>query len=186
VLDDISVLRQITPEVASAAAHLFKPADAMILPPATDDGTPTQKDEPMAENPPAGAIIDYYLKAAASGPLTIEILNGSGATVRRYSSADPAPPLDVNTLAVNAVWQRPQEPPSATAGMHRFVWDLRPDPPPNGGRGRGGRGGAGRGGGGRGAAPPVASGGYSVRLTVNGQSYTQPLTLKPDPRERSR
>jgi photosystem II stability/assembly factor-like uncharacterized protein len=185
VLDDISVLRQITPEVASAAAHLFKPADAMILPPATDDGTPTQKDEPMAENPPAGAIIDYHLKAAASGPLTIEILNGS-ATVRRYSSADPAPPLDVNTLAVNAVWQRPQEPPSATAGMHRFVWDLRPDPPPNGGRGRGGRGGAGRGGGGRGAAPPVASGGYSVRLTVNGQSYTQPLTLKPDPRERSR
>ncbi len=186
VLDDISVLRQITPEVASVAAHLFKPADAMILPPATDDGTPTQKDEPIAENPPAGAIIDYYLKAAASGPLTIEILNGSGATVRRYSSADPAPPLDVNTLAVNAVWQPPHEPPSATAGMHRFVWDLRPDPPADGGRGRGGRGGAGGGGGGRGAAPPVASGGYSVRLTMNGQSYTQPLTLKPDPRERSR
>ena len=183
VLDDISVLRQITPEVAAAGAHLFKPADAIILPPATDEGTPTQKDEAMAENPPVGAIIDYYVKAAANGPLTIEILNGNGATVRRYSSADPVPPIDPNTLAVNAVWQRPQEPPAATAGMHRFVWDLRPTPAAGG---RGGRGGRGGGGGGRGGLPPVAPGGYSVKLTVNGQSYTQPLALKPDPREKSR
>jgi photosystem II stability/assembly factor-like uncharacterized protein len=182
VLDDISALRQSTAEVTSAAAHLFKPADAIILPPATDDGTPTQKDEPMAENPPVGAIIDYYLKAPASGPLTIEILNGSGATVRQYSSADPIPPLDVNSLAVNAVWQRPQKPPSAAAGMHRFVWDLRPTPAAEG---RGGRGSGGGGGGGRGGQPPVAAGGYSVKLTVNGQSHTQPLTVKPDPRERA-
>jgi hypothetical protein len=181
VLDDISVLRQITPDVAAASAHLFKPADAIILPPATDEGTPTQKDEAMAENPPVGAIIDYYVKAAASGPLTIEILNGSGGTIRRYSSADPVPPIDPATLAVNAVWQRAQEPPAATAGMHRFVWDLRPTPAAGG---RGGRGGGG--GGGRGGLPPVAPGGYSVKLTVNGQSYTQPLALKPDPREKSR
>jgi photosystem II stability/assembly factor-like uncharacterized protein len=182
VLDDISVLRQISPEVAAAGAHLFKPADAIILPPATDDGTPTQKDEAMAENPPVGAVIDYYLKAAANGPLTLEILNGSGAAIRRYSSADPVPAIDPNTLAVNAIWQRPQEPPAATAGMHRFVWDLRPTPAAGG---RGGRGG-GRGGGGRGEAPPVAPGSYSVKLTVNGESYTQPLALKPDPRERAR
>ncbi len=178
VLDDISALRQITAEVAAASAHLFKPADAFILPPSTDDGTPTQKDEPEAENPPNGAIIDYYLKAA--GPVTLEILNAGGTTVRRYSSADPVPTLDPNTLAVNAIWQRPPEPPSASAGMHRFVWDLRPDPPA-GGRGRGGRGGGG-GGGGRGGPPPVAPGSFSVKLTVNGQSYTQPLTVKPDPR----
>src|SRR5437773_3870144 len=82
VLDDISVLRQLTPEIAGAAAHLFKPADAIILPPATDDGTPTQKDEPMAENSPIGAVIDYYLKSAATGPLTIEILNPSVSVVR--------------------------------------------------------------------------------------------------------
>ena len=184
VLDDISVLRQLTPEVAGAAAHLFKPADAVILPPATDDGTPTQKDEPAAENPPVGAIVDYYLKSAANGPLTIEILNGSGASVRRYSSADPMPAVEPNTLVVNAVWQRPQEPPSAAAGMHRFVWDFRPDPPAGGGRGRGGRGGGGGGGGGRGGPPAVAPGSYTVRLTVGGQTFTQPLTLKADPRER--
>ena len=116
-----------------------------------------------------------------SGPLTIEILNASGGVVRRSSSADPVPPIDPNTLVVNAVWQRPQEPPSAAAGMHRFVWDFRPNPPA-GGRGRGGRGGGG-GGGGRGGLPPVAPGTYGVRLTVGGQTFTQPLTVKPDPRE---
>ena len=183
VLDDIGALRQITAEVAAAGAHLFRPADAFILPPGTDDGTPTQKDEPEAENPPTGAIIDYYLKSAPNGPVTIEILNASGAAVRRFSSSDPVAPVNVSTLAVNAVWQRALEPPSAAAGMHRFVWDLRPDPPA-GGRGRGGRGGGG--GGGRDGPPPVAPGGFSVKLTVNGQSYMQPLTVKADPRERSR
>ncbi len=179
VLDDISALRQAA-DVGAADAHLFKPADAIILPPATDSGTPTQKDEPEAENPPIGAIVDYYLKTAAAGPLTIEIVNASGATVRHFSSADPAPVVDPGTLAVNAIWQRAQNPPSAAAGMHRFVWDLRPEPPP-GGRGRGGRGGGG--GGGRGGLPPVAPGSFSVKLTVNGQSYTQPLMVKPDPRD---
>ena len=184
VLDDAGVLRQLTPEIAGANAHLFKPADAIILPPSTDDGTPTQKDEAAAENPPVGAIVDYYLKSAPSGPVTIEILNGSGAVVRHYSSADPVPPIEPNALVVNAVWQRPQEPPSAAAGMHRFVWDFHPDPPPGGGRGRGGRGGGGGGGGGRGGPPPVAPGSYSVRLTAGGQTFTQPLVLKPDPRDR--
>jgi hypothetical protein len=182
VLDDIGVLREATSAIATEAAHLFKPADAFILPTPTDNGTPTQKDEPAAENPPIGAIVDYYLQRAASGPLTIEILNGSGSVVRHVSSADVPPPVDPATLVVNAVWQRPQEPPSAAAGMHRYVWDFRPDPPAGGGRGRGGRGGGG--GGGRGGLPPVAPGSYSVRLTVNGQSYTQPLMVKPDPRER--
>jgi hypothetical protein len=179
VLDDISVLRQAA-DVAAGDAHLFKPSDAIILPPGTDDGTPTQKDEPEAENPPTGAVIDYYLKAAASGPLTIEIVNGAGSTVRRYASTDPVPPIDPNTLAVKAIWQRVQEPPSAAAGMHRFVWDLRPTPPAGG---RGGRGGGG-GGGGRGGQPPVDAGAYTVKLTVNGRTFTQPLTVKPDPRDK--
>ena len=178
VLDDISVLRQLTPETAGAAAQLFKPADAIILPPATDDGTPTQKDEPMAENPPIGAVIDYYLKSAATGPVTIEILNPAGTIVRRHSSSDPAPAVDVNAIAVNEVWQRRRDPPSGAAGAHRFVWDLRPTPPP---AGRGGRGG---GDGDRGELPAVAPGNFTVRLTVNGQTYTQPLIVKPDPRER--
>jgi photosystem II stability/assembly factor-like uncharacterized protein len=182
VLDDISVLRQASADVAGAAAHLFKPADAFILPPGSDEGTPTQKDEAEAENPPNGAIIDYYLKSASSGPVTLEILDGRGGVVRHYSSSDPAPAVNVNALAVNLVWSRPAEALPAGAGAHRWVWDFRPDPPA-GGRGRGGRGGGG-GGGGRGGLPPVAPGGFSVKLTVSGQSYTQPLTLRPDPREK--
>ena len=182
ILDDISPLRQATAEMATAPAHLFKPADAILLPPNTDDGTPTQKDEPEAENAPIGAIIDYFIGSAPAGPLTIEIVDGAGTVIRRYSSADPSPTTDPNTLNVNAVWQRLQEPPSASAGMHRFVWDFRPEPAAAG-RGRGGRGGGG-GGGGRGGPPPVGPGAFTVRLTVDGRSYSQPLTVNPDPRER--
>jgi hypothetical protein len=182
VLDDIAALRQMGSEVTTTDAHLFKPSDAIILPTPTDEGTPTQKDEAWAENPPNGAIIDYYLRSGVSGPVTLEILNGAGATVRRYSSSDPVNVVDPNTLVVNAVWQRPQEGLATTAGMHRFVWDFRPTPPAAGRGGRGGRGGGG--GGGRGGAPPSAPGTYSVKLTVNGKSYTQPLVLKPDPRGR--
>jgi hypothetical protein len=100
--------------------------------------------------------------------------------VRRYSSADPVVPIDPNTMVTNAVWLRPQEALATGPGMHRFVWDFRPQPQ---GGGRGGRGGGGGGGGGRGGPPPVPPASYSVKLTVNGQSYTQPLVVKPDPRK---
>ena len=183
VLDDISALRQASSDVISSDAFLFKPADAILIPPNTDNGTPTQKDEPEADNPPSGAVIDYYLKTVAAGPVTIEILNAGGTVIRRYSSSDPPPVVDVNTLAVNLAWSRLPEPLSTAAGMHRWVWDFRPGPPA-GGRGRGGRGAGGGGGGGRGGPPPVATGAYSVRLTANGKTLTQPLTLKPDPRGR--
>ena len=83
--------------------------------------------------------------------MTLEILDGGGAVVRRYSSGDPVTPVDPNTLVINAIWQRPVERLAATPGMHRFVWDFRPTPPA---AGRGGRGGGGGGGGGRGGLPP--------------------------------
>src|SRR5262249_21783483 len=131
-----------------------------------------------AENPPSGAIVDYYLKSAATIPVVIEFLDGNNQTVRRFSTSDPINLADPNTLSVKAVWQQPLQPPSADAGMHRFVWDLRQAPPPGGGRGRG----AGGGGGGRGGAPFVNAASYTVRLTVNGKTYTQPLSVVPDPR----
>jgi photosystem II stability/assembly factor-like uncharacterized protein len=184
VLDDISLLRQITGDVAGGEVHLFRPAEAIILPLNTDDGTPTQKDEPQAENPPSGAVIDYYLKSSTNGPVTIEILDGAGGVVRRYSSDDPRAALNLDQLQVNAVWVRPPDPPSTTAGMHRWVWDLRHTPVP--GAGRGGRGGGGGGGGGFGrgnAGALAAPGSYIVKLTVDGKSYAQPLIVKPDPRD---
>jgi hypothetical protein len=167
VLDDISALRQASPDVVSSDAFLFKPAEAILIPQNTDNGTPTQKDEPEADNPPNGAVIDYYLKAAASGPVTIEILNAGGAVIRRYSSSDPPPVVDVSTLAVNLAWARPVEPLSAAAGMHRWVWDFRPDPPA-GGRGRGGRGG-GSGGGGAGPRRPPTRGDRHLLRAARGE-----------------
>ncbi|MEP7002351.1 MAG: hypothetical protein ABI969_17815, partial [bacterium] len=78
VIDDISALRQLTPEVLESDAYLFKPSDAYNYVQGDDNGTPTQKDEPQAENPPPGAAIDYYLKSASSTPVTLEILDAGG------------------------------------------------------------------------------------------------------------
>jgi photosystem II stability/assembly factor-like uncharacterized protein len=87
-IDNITPLRQISDDVAKANAYLFEPADAYLLTPGNDNGTPMPRDEPIAENPPFGAVIDYYLKANASGPLKIEILDPAGDVIREYSSED--------------------------------------------------------------------------------------------------
>ena len=110
--------------------------------------------------------------------MTLEILDGEGQLVRRYSSEDRTPPVDPNKLNIPVFWVPTPAPLSAAAGMHRWAWDLRPTPPPE----RGGGGGASVFGG-RGGAP-VLPGTYTVRLTVGGKSYTQPLVVRPDPRTR--
>jgi photosystem II stability/assembly factor-like uncharacterized protein len=171
VLDDITALRQIDGAVADADAFLFRPAEAVKLPEPNEQGTPLPKDEPSAENPPNGAIIDYYLKAAPAGTVALEILDASGTVVRRFASDDRPAPRDPNTLAVQLVWAPQGEALPATAGMHRWVWDLR-GTATGGGRGRGGRGGA----------PSVQPGRYTVRLTAGGKTLTEPLIVKRDPR----
>jgi photosystem II stability/assembly factor-like uncharacterized protein len=182
-IDDISPLRQISDAVAQADAYLFKPADAIAVLQGGDNGTPTQKDEPQAQNPPNGASIDYYLKAAATGPVTLQILDASGACVAAFTS-DAAPPPACAAPAgtgrgggpgrggggipnTSALW-RPAPTPFATgAGMHRVTWSPA--------TGRGGRGA-------RGAAERPAEGTYTARLTINGKEYTQTFAIKPDPR----
>jgi photosystem II stability/assembly factor-like uncharacterized protein len=179
VLDDITALRQIDSTAADGDAILFKPTEAINMPAGSEYGTPLPKDEPVAENPPNGALIDYYLKSAATGPVTIEILDQAGQTLRRYSSDDRTPPRNPDTLNVQPVWVPAPGPLSAAAGMHRWVWDLRGPSPAGGGRGGGGVGGGGFGRAGGVSAQP---GTYTVRLTVGGKTYTQPLAVKPDPR----
>jgi photosystem II stability/assembly factor-like uncharacterized protein len=179
ILDDISPLRQLTPEVAAASAQMFAPAPVYRLPRDTNSDTPLPPEEPAGKNPPDGAILYYYLKA--DGPVALEILTADGKPVRRYASADQAPAPDP-TLNVPQYWVRPFQPLAATAGMHRFVWDLHAAA-----SGRGGRGGG----------CPISAiymdtpcsegawmppGTYTVKLTVGGQSYTQALVVKPDPR----
>jgi hypothetical protein len=173
VLDDIGSLRQLTNATAQSTVVLFKPTDALAIVQGGDNGTPWQKDEPQAENAPVGAVIDYYLKSAASGPVVIDILDASGKVVRSYSSATPVPATTA-PQTVSALWVRPPATVPTSAGMHRWIWDLR-EPPAQGGRGGGGGGGFGR-------QQPMLTGSFTVRLTANGQTLNQPLVVKPDPR----
>ncbi len=173
MIDSINVLRQISADVAKGNAYLFQPANAVLLTQGSDNGTPMPRDEPLVENAPYGAMIDYYLKANANGPVTLEILDPAGEVIRKYSSEDKGPQVNLETLNIPAYWVRPFEPLSTTAGMHRWIWDLRPTPPPRP---------AGGGGGGRGGGATVLPGTYTVRLSVAGKNYTQPLVVKLDPR----
>jgi hypothetical protein len=183
VIDDISPLRQINDEVARADAHLFKPADAIAIIPGSDNGTPTQKDEPQAQNPPNGAVIDYYLKDAATGPVSIEILDARGTCLAIFTNQAPADRGCAGAAAgrggaggrggggipnTSALWRPVPEPFSTAAGMHRVTWTA-------------GGGGRGFGGGGRGGGAPM-TGTFTAKLTVKGQTYTQTFTVKSDPR----
>ena len=180
ILDDITPLRQITAATVASDAFLFEPQQAWRFRWNKYTDTPLPPDEPAGENPPDGAIINYFLKANARGPVTLEILTETGELVRRYSSADePEPPLEGQN--VPDYWPRPPQVLSAGAGLHRFVWDLHYPRPavlrfrypisavagntpvtPFG--------------------PWVLPGRYTVKLTANGKTYSQTLTVKMDPR----
>jgi photosystem II stability/assembly factor-like uncharacterized protein len=177
ILDNITPLRQIN-EVRKTSTFLFQPATAINVVVGSDDGTPQPRDEALAQNPQFGAAIDYYLQTDASGPVVLEVLDAAGDLVRRYSSEDRPTPVNPDTLNIPTFWRPTPESLSSAAGMHRWIWDLRPTPPAPTGTGGGGGGG----GGGFGSRATVLPGKYSVRLTVGGQSYTQPLVVKPDPR----
>ncbi|HKD91827.1 MAG TPA: hypothetical protein VKB56_07980 [Terriglobales bacterium] len=172
VLDQITPLRQAA-QAASAEGYLFKPATAYRVQSAGFDGTPLPMGSPVAPNFPVGATIDYFLKSPADGPVQIEIYNSTNALVRRYSSDTVAPQVNARTLDIPVQWVHPPQPPEATAGMHRFVWDLRYGAAAPGGGGRFGAGAAG---------PWVVPGQYTVKFTANGHSYSQPLTVTMDPR----
>ncbi|MGH9763359.1 MAG: glycoside hydrolase, partial [Blastocatellia bacterium] len=181
ILDDIAALRQINDDVASSDAYLFSPPAAIAMPRGSDFGTPQPRDEALARNPPAGAMIDYYLKSSASGPVTLEILSPAGDVIRRYSSDDKPVAIDPDKIDIPASWLHAPEPLQASAGMHRWVWDLRPAPTGGGNR---------RGGGSLmaqffgGGEPFVLPGTYTVKLTAGGKSYTRQLVVKRDPREK--
>ena len=128
ILDDVTPLRQIDTATASADAVLFKPQAAYRVRWNTNTDTPLPPDEPGAPNPPEGAIINYYLKADASGPITLDILDTEGRIVRHYSSADPVVRPDPIGGNLPLYWFRPPMVLSTTAGMHRFTWDVHYQP----------------------------------------------------------
>jgi photosystem II stability/assembly factor-like uncharacterized protein len=178
ILDNITPLRQLA--ASNEGTILFKPQTALRVRSSLNPDTPIPPDEPTGENPPDGAMIDYNLGQNAAGAVALEIKDGKGNVVRHYSSADPIPPIDAN-LKIPAYWVRPPQTLSNERGMHRFLWDMHhapvpgveseypmtavphntaPEP----------------------TSPWVMPGDYSVALTVNGKSYTQPFSVKMDPR----
>ncbi|HEY6092663.1 MAG TPA: glycosyl hydrolase [Gemmatimonadales bacterium] len=171
VIDDISALRDVTDAVLAEDAHLFKPADAVNVVQDGDEGTPYQRDEPWTDNAPDGAIIAYYLKAAASGPVTIDILDQKGATIATLSSVVQRTAADSAAASgipnVSPLWRPAPKPLATTAGIHRAVWR----PVLRSGEFR---------------QPTLLTGTFTAKLTVNGQSYAQPFTVKPDPRNPER
>ncbi|MGE5110101.1 MAG: WD40/YVTN/BNR-like repeat-containing protein [Acidobacteriaceae bacterium] len=180
ILDDITPLRQVSANVLSSDAHLFKPQDATRVRWNMNTDTPLPPDFPAGPNPPDGAVLNYYLKSAAAGPVTLEIKDAAENVIRRYSSTDPEPQPDPQ-LAIPAYWLRPPQRVETNAGLHRFLWDMHLPPIP-------------------GVPPsyPIAAvahntapeatspwampGAYTVVLTANGKSYSQPLKVTMDPR----
>ena len=199
ILDNITPLRQMAEAQAAKGAFLFKPATAVRVRPGMNHPTEWPPEVPHGENPPAGGLIDYYLASDAIGPVTLDILDARGTVVRSLSSEDPVlkpdPALDPEgydricratptapNCRVPLYWPAPQMVLKTKKGMHRFSWDLHFEPLGDEPRAAGGVGAVpGR------TYPVVLSpwappGQYTVRLTVGGQPYTQPLTLRLDPR----
>ncbi|MEO7454918.1 MAG: hypothetical protein ABIY52_01555, partial [Gemmatimonadaceae bacterium] len=179
VIDDIGALRQMSDAVLASDAYLFKPSVAINYQQGDDNGTPTQKDEPQAENRQTGAFIDYWLKSPSSTPVTLEILDAAGAVLHTFSS-DPAAQQGTGRRRggaaggisnVSPLWVTTPAPFSAAAGLHRAVWNPVVERPrgavPDGGFG---------------AAPELLTGTFTARLNAGGKSYTQTFEVKPDPR----
>jgi hypothetical protein len=197
VLDQMSPLRQLAADgkrIEGEKAYLFGPGETMALHNGSMNGTPLPHEDPQELNPPAGVVAYYWLKIAPAGPLKIELIDARNVVRACLASDIPVKPVDTEAINVQAIWEQPAPPPSATAGTHRVALNVRsmrgfgggrPAPPPPTDacnppgshpaeapqpqrRGR--------------SAPGLQPGNYTVRLTVDGQTYSQPINIKPDPR----
>jgi len=179
ILDDVSPVRQAD---GSADTRLFRPHEAVRARWNTNTDTPLPPDEPGGQNPPDGAVIDYRL-ASPARVVALEIVGAGGRVLRRFSSEDSLPPVRTEAN-VPWWWVRPPQSLGREAGMHRFVWDLHeaevaapersypisatPGDTPKEPRG-----------------PWALPGAYTLRLTVDGRAFTQPLAVRMDPRVRA-
>ena len=183
ILDNVTPLRQAAEARKAADVFLFAPQSAWRVRSNMNTDTPLPPEEPVGENPPDGAIIDYWLKRPGSA-VTLEILDSSGALVRRYNSIDqPDYTVESEASRVNfpSWWVQPPTTLPSAPGLQRFVWDLKYAPPraasysypiaavpgrtprmPQG--------------------PWVMPGTYTVRLTALGRTIERPLTVRMDPR----
>jgi photosystem II stability/assembly factor-like uncharacterized protein len=180
-LDDISALRQMSTATASEAAHLFKPGEAYRIRRNVGADTPFPPEVPHALNPPEGAQIDYWLASAPSGDISLDVYDVAGNRVRHLTSAASAPVPEAARPSEPNFWLAPPFALSKNAGGNRTHWDLRYDAPSafnhsfeiNANPG---------------LTPPspegplALPGTYTVKLTVDGKTYTQTVMVRNDPR----
>jgi photosystem II stability/assembly factor-like uncharacterized protein len=170
IMDDITMLRQIDAS-NGAGVILIKPADAIRVRMPRFTGTPMPKDEPLADNPPDGAILDYVVPKTVKGPVTLSIFDASNHKLCGFSSADKITPPNPAGLEFAPEWAPRPTILSAAPGMHRFVWDLHYPKPSAPGCNTIKTDGV--------WAPP---GKYTVELALDNHLYSQSLLVKPDPR----
>ena len=179
ILDDITPLRQLTNQLVTKSTIFYKPQTAMRVRWSSYPDTPLPQEEPAGQNPPDGAIINYYPATDATN-VKLQIVDGLGNVIRTYASGDTLYTIPENN--VPPYWIRPQQLLSAKAGAHRFTWDMHqqplnipatypigavymntaPDP----------------------TSPWVMQGVYTLRLTVDGKVMNQSMVVNMDPREK--
>ena len=176
ILDNITPLRQLKVN-AQKETTLYKPQQAIRVRWNMNTDTPLPPEEPAGENPPDGAVIDYYLNNNAD-EVQLNIFNDKGTLIRSFSNKDSL--YNIPDVNIPLYWIRPQQILSAQQGAHRFLWDMKYNPlnipveypmtavihntAPVA------------------TAPWVMPGNYTVKLTVKGKVYTQNLSIKMDPR----
>jgi len=176
ILDNITPLRQLKVN-AQKETTLYKPQQAIRVRWNMNTDTPLPPEEPAGENPPDGAVIDYYLNNNAD-EVQLNIFNDKGTLIRSFSNKDTL--YNIPDVNIPLYWIRPQQILLAKQGAHRFLWDMKYNPlnvpveypmtavihntAPVA------------------TAPWVMPGNYTVKLTVKGKVYTQNLSIKMDPR----
>jgi hypothetical protein len=179
VIDDIGALRDV--QAQNADTHLVPPALAYRVHANNNVDTPLPPETPIGRNPPAGAIIDYWLPENAHGAVTLEIRDSDGKTVRRFATNDKPENLAAEIYFAKA-WLPPPQKLDAGAGFHRFVWNLHWPRPPAIRYGYGIAAVWGEGTPAQPQGPWALPGKYTVVLAANGKTYTAPLTVAEDPR----
>jgi photosystem II stability/assembly factor-like uncharacterized protein len=181
VLDDVSPLRAIAAGLAREPVALVAPAPAVRLRTSENRDTPPPPETPLGQNPPTGAVLDYWLATSARESVSLTITDAQGELVRKFASSDPPESLQ-SDVYFDKAWLRPARTPAASAGMHRFVWDLRyPRPAARSFRNSIA---AVLGGGtpSQPLGPFVLPGRYTVTLAVDGTARSRPLDVRLDPR----
>jgi photosystem II stability/assembly factor-like uncharacterized protein len=182
ILDNVTPLRQIAAKIASEPVHLYTPQTAMRIRNDMNPPTPWPPDMATGENPPDGAMLDYYVGPGFTGVLTLEVVDAKGQLVTRVKSDDPILPLDPRFYPDPTYWARPQRVVSTEAGHHRFLWDLRYPAVPGMATGPSGDEAVPHDTPSVASSPFVMPGSYTVRLIGGGKTLSEKFNVVMDPR----